>query len=112
MVLSTWVVSLVPFPRLRAILGRASYKTSIRVLIRGISVSARFHDEQYAPKSNGFCVANHTSPIDVGVLSVNTCFSLVGLIVGVILDGVFVVGMLLLLGCSVKFLLHYEGVII
>ncbi|KAH9629372.1 hypothetical protein HF086_008158 [Spodoptera exigua] len=77
MVFSTWVVSLVPFVRLRNKLGKISYKTSIRVIIRGLSIHARFHDEQYRPRANGFCVANHTSPIDVGVLSIKTCFSLV-----------------------------------
>lgn len=78
MVFSTWVVSSVPFVRLRNKLGKISYKMSIRILIRGLSIHARFHDKQYKPKANGFCVANHTSPIDVGVLSINTCFSLIG----------------------------------
>ncbi|XP_050559589.1 glycerol-3-phosphate acyltransferase 3 isoform X2 [Spodoptera frugiperda] len=78
MVSSTWVVSLVPFVRLRTKLGKISYKTSIRVIIRGLSIHARFHNEQYRPRANGFCVANHTSPIDVGVLSIKTCFSLIG----------------------------------
>ncbi|PZC73497.1 hypothetical protein B5X24_HaOG209477 [Helicoverpa armigera] len=56
MVLSTWIVSMIPFARLRNKLGRISYKTSIRVLIRGLSVHARFHNQQFKPKANGFCV--------------------------------------------------------
>ncbi|XP_075989589.1 glycerol-3-phosphate acyltransferase 4 isoform X3 [Anticarsia gemmatalis] len=78
MVLSTWLLSMIPFDGLRGKLGRISYMTSFRILVRSISLVATFHDEEYAPKGNGFCCANHTSVIDVAILSNKTCFSLIG----------------------------------
>ncbi|KAG6462130.1 hypothetical protein O3G_MSEX013068 [Manduca sexta] len=77
MIVTTFVVSFLPEGPLRRLLGRLSYKISIRVITRGLSSVIYLHDTQHMPRSNGFCVANHTSPIDVAVLSVNTCFSLV-----------------------------------
>ncbi|XP_028037505.1 glycerol-3-phosphate acyltransferase 3 [Bombyx mandarina] len=77
MIVTTTLVSTLPSGRVRRYLGAVSYKISIRVLIRSLSCVITFHDQQHMPKSNGFCVANHTSPIDVAVVSVNTCFSLV-----------------------------------
>lgn len=77
MIVTTTIVSLLPPGNLRRYLGAISYKISIRVLIRSLSVVTTFHDTQYSPGSGGFCVANHTSPIDVAIVSVRTCFSLV-----------------------------------
>ena len=42
------------------------------------SAIVTYHNEEYRPRSNGICVANHTSPIDVVILSCNSTFSLVG----------------------------------
>ncbi|XP_021202971.1 glycerol-3-phosphate acyltransferase 3 isoform X4 [Bombyx mori] len=78
MIITTTLVSTLPSGRVRRYLGAVSYKISIRVLIRSLSCVITFHDQQHMPKSNGFCVANHTSPIDVAIVSVNTCFSLIG----------------------------------
>ncbi|CAB3222426.1 unnamed protein product [Arctia plantaginis] len=77
MIMSTWIVSMIPHDGLRGRIGRISYVMSLRILVRSISLVATFHDEQYSPKGNGFCVANHTSVIDVAILSSNNCFSLV-----------------------------------
>lgn len=78
MITSMTLIGLLPECKLRRFLGAIAYKISIRTLMRGMSCVTNFHDTQYMPQANGFCVANHTSPIDVGVLSINTCFSLVG----------------------------------
>ncbi|KOB74476.1 Glycerol-3-phosphate acyltransferase 4, partial [Operophtera brumata] len=78
MIVTTSLVSLLPPGRIRRYFGALSYMISIRTIMRGLSCTIYFHDTQYKPKSNGFCVANHTSPIDVGIVSVNTCFSLIG----------------------------------
>ncbi|XP_037966490.1 glycerol-3-phosphate acyltransferase 4 isoform X4 [Plutella xylostella] len=78
MLVSTLLISTLPPGRLRTFLGRMSYKMSFRVLFRGLSCVITYHDEKYRPQGNGFCVANHTSPIDVAILSSNDCYSLIG----------------------------------
>ncbi|XP_053623086.1 glycerol-3-phosphate acyltransferase 3 isoform X1 [Plodia interpunctella] len=78
MIILTTLVSCLPSGRLRLFFGAISYKMSIRILIRSLSCVATFHNTEHMPKKNGFCVANHTSPIDVAVLSINNCFSLIG----------------------------------
>ncbi|CAH2101486.1 unnamed protein product [Euphydryas editha] len=77
MITSMSLIGVLPECRFRRFLGSIAYKMSIRTIMRGMSCVTNFHDVQYMPQTNGFCVANHTSPIDVGVLSINTCFSLV-----------------------------------
>ena len=80
MISSMSLIGLLPESKFRRFLGAIAYQIAIRTLMRSMSCVTNFHDTQYMPRSNGFCVANHTSPIDVGTLSVNTCFSLVGLV--------------------------------
>ncbi|XP_028172262.1 glycerol-3-phosphate acyltransferase 3 isoform X1 [Ostrinia furnacalis] len=77
MLSTTTLVNFLPEGRIRNFFGRMSYKMYMRILIRSLSFVATYHDMQNRPKANGFCVANHTSVIDVAMLSVNTCFSLV-----------------------------------
>ncbi|XP_063836930.1 glycerol-3-phosphate acyltransferase 3 isoform X1 [Ostrinia nubilalis] len=77
MLSTTTLVNFLPEGRIRNFFGRISYKMYMRILIRSLSFVATYHDMQNRPKANGFCVANHTSVIDVAMLSVNTCFSLV-----------------------------------
>lgn len=51
--------------------------TCFRILSRSFSGVIHFHNEQYRPKSDGICVANHTTPIDVVVLSCDRSYALV-----------------------------------
>ena len=48
----------------------------MRILASSLSAEITFHNEEYRPK-NGFCVANHTTPFDVTVLSTDCVYSLV-----------------------------------
>ncbi|XP_050398407.1 glycerol-3-phosphate acyltransferase 4 [Patella vulgata] len=48
-----------------------------RILSRACSAIVTFHNSENKAK-NGICVANHTSPIDVIVLSCDNCYALVG----------------------------------
>jgi hypothetical protein len=48
-----------------------------RLITRALSAVINIHNEEYKPKNCGFCVANHTSPIDVAILSTHCIFSLV-----------------------------------
>ncbi|XP_060809376.1 glycerol-3-phosphate acyltransferase 4 isoform X3 [Amyelois transitella] len=77
-IITTTLVSCLPRGRIRLFFGEISYKMSNRIMIRSLSCVATFHNLEYMPKKNGFCVANHTSPIDVAVLSINNCYSLIG----------------------------------
>ena len=51
--------------------------TCFRILSRSFSGVIRFHNKQYRPNSDGICVANHTTPIDVVVLSCDRSYALV-----------------------------------
>jgi len=53
-------------------------KTCFRILSRSFSGVIQFHNKEYRPKSDGICVANHTTPIDVVVLSCDRSYALVG----------------------------------
>ena len=52
-------------------------KTCFRILSRSFSGVIQFHNKEYRPKSDGICVANHTTPIDVVVLSCDRSYALV-----------------------------------
>ncbi|XP_045540886.1 glycerol-3-phosphate acyltransferase 4 isoform X2 [Papilio machaon] len=72
------LVSTLPTKRLRNFFGAISYKITMRIILRSLSCFVYYHDVKHLPKERGFCVANHTSPIDVIILSYNSYFSLIG----------------------------------
>jgi len=74
----TSVISLIPMARLRESLYSYAALTCFRVIARSLSASIKFHDKKYRPKSDGICVANHTTPIDVIILSTDRSYSMVG----------------------------------
>ncbi|XP_049883580.1 glycerol-3-phosphate acyltransferase 3 [Pectinophora gossypiella] len=77
LIVSTAVVGMLPPCKLRRYLGQFCYRTSFRTMTRGLSCVINYHDTQYMPKASGVCAANHTSVIDVGILSCNATYSLV-----------------------------------
>ncbi|XP_059084094.1 glycerol-3-phosphate acyltransferase 3-like isoform X1 [Tigriopus californicus] len=52
--------------------------TCFRILSRSFSAVVTFHNKHYRPKSDGICVANHTTPIDVVILQIDRSYALVG----------------------------------
>ncbi|XP_048003397.1 glycerol-3-phosphate acyltransferase 3 [Leguminivora glycinivorella] len=76
MLTMTTVASTLPPGRVQRIIGMMSYMISMRIMIRSLSVVIDYHDKQNMPKG-GICAANHTTIIDVAVLSCNQCFSMV-----------------------------------
>lgn len=50
----------------------------MRIFSRSFSSIIRFHDRQNKAKCGGICVANHTSPIDVMILSCDNCYAMIG----------------------------------
>lgn len=49
-----------------------------RILSRVFSAIITFHNPENKAKPGSICVANHTSPIDVIILSTNNCYSMIG----------------------------------
>lgn len=77
MIFSTFVVGFVPESRFKRWLNERAFIMTFRILARSLSVVLTFHNRQYQPKGGGVCVANHTTPIDVVILSTESSFSLV-----------------------------------
>ena len=51
--------------------------TCFRILSRSFSAVITFRNQEFRPKSDGICVANHTTPIDVVILSCDRSYALV-----------------------------------
>ena len=51
--------------------------TVFRCFYRCFSAHINFHNPENRPRTDGICVANHTSPIDVVILSVDRPYALV-----------------------------------
>ncbi|XP_049788973.1 glycerol-3-phosphate acyltransferase 3-like isoform X3 [Schistocerca nitens] len=78
MLSSTGVLSFVPKCWLKNWLVNHTYRIAFRILACSLTVILTSHNIQYRPRAGGVCVANHTSPIDVGILSTETTYALIG----------------------------------
>lgn len=76
-VVSFGLVGLVPIYRWRRKLNDWAFKMTFIIISRSLSADMEFHNPQYRPRNCGFCVANHTSPIDIAILSTDCTYSLV-----------------------------------
>lgn len=72
------MVAMIPIKVIRHFLADIAFKVTFRLICCSLSAVIDFHNTQYKPKTTGFCVANHTSPLDVGILSTDCTFSLIG----------------------------------
>ncbi|KAK6059637.1 Acyltransferase [Cooperia oncophora] len=73
-----YIVGHVPNQKIRKFLNRHVMLASMRIFSRSFSSIIRFHDQENRAKKGGICVANHTSPIDVMVLSCDNCYAMIG----------------------------------
>ncbi|GMR60710.1 hypothetical protein PMAYCL1PPCAC_30905, partial [Pristionchus mayeri] len=78
MVLITSAVGYVPNKAMKKWLNRRAMLMSMRIFSRSFSSIVRFHDRENRAKHGGICVANHTSPMDVMILSCDNCYAMVG----------------------------------
>merc|ERR1719192_836675 len=78
MIVSCIGLSWVPHEALRRFLYERVALTVFRCFSRSFSACIQFHDRENMPDTDGICVANHTSPIDVVILSVDRPYALVG----------------------------------
>ncbi|XP_068144907.1 glycerol-3-phosphate acyltransferase 3 isoform X1 [Drosophila tropicalis] len=77
-VVTNSIVALIPYRFLRHPLADLSFKITFRLISSSLSALIKFHNKQYKPTTSGFCVANHTTPLDVAILSTDCTFSLIG----------------------------------
>jgi hypothetical protein len=70
-------VGFIPHERFRRWVNDRLSLIVFRIIVRSLSTVITIHNEEYKPKNCGFCVANHTSPIDVAVLSTDCTYSMV-----------------------------------
>lgn len=77
-VIGSALVGFIPHRNLRGLANDYVFKHTFRIFCRSLSAVITFHDAQYKPKNCGFCVANHTTPIDVAILSTDHSYSLIG----------------------------------
>ncbi|XP_067626855.1 glycerol-3-phosphate acyltransferase 3 isoform X1 [Eurosta solidaginis] len=77
-VIANSLASLIPFELLRHSCADIAFKISFRLMTRSLSAVITIHNAEFKPKGSGFCVANHTSPLDIAILSTDCTFSLIG----------------------------------
>lgn len=78
MVVTCFWLGLVPHQGLRQWLYEKVATIVFQLMSRCFSASITFHNLENRPKQDGICVANHTSPIDVVILSTDRSYALVG----------------------------------
>ncbi|OQV25367.1 Glycerol-3-phosphate acyltransferase 4 [Hypsibius exemplaris] len=78
LVLSAMLCSRLPAGKVKTAISRYATKVTFRILARALSLHATYHDRKNMAKRDGICVANHTSPIDVIVLSCDNVYAFVG----------------------------------
>jgi len=71
------VIGVVPSESVRISLNRYAMLMFFRIMSRASASIITFHDIENRPNS-GIVVANHTSPIDVMVLSCDNCYAMIG----------------------------------
>jgi len=77
LMLMTSIIPLLPWANVRRWFYNWSALTCFRILSRSISAVVTFHNRELRPKSDGICVANHTTPIDVFILSCDKTYAMV-----------------------------------
>uniref|UniRef100_A0A8L8KI71 PlsC domain-containing protein n=1 Tax=Heligmosomoides polygyrus TaxID=6339 RepID=A0A8L8KI71_HELPZ len=78
LVVSTAAIGVIPEGDLRSKLNCMCMIMCCRILSRGLTAVVKFHDVHNRARNGGICVANHTSPIDVMLLSIDNVYALVG----------------------------------
>ncbi|KAJ7327174.1 hypothetical protein JRQ81_016933 [Phrynocephalus forsythii] len=66
------------FNRAKDWLSDLVHLTCSRILVRALSGNIYYHNKENKPQKGGICVANHTSPIDVIILTNDGCYAMVG----------------------------------
>ncbi|XP_031143831.1 glycerol-3-phosphate acyltransferase 3 [Sander lucioperca] len=82
LVIGTILVGFLPESSVKNWLSELVHLTCYRICARGLSATIVYHNRENKPQKGGICVANHTTPIDVVILSNDGCYAMVGQIHG------------------------------
>ncbi|TDH02445.1 hypothetical protein EPR50_G00173290 [Perca flavescens] len=82
LVIGTILVGFLPESSMKKWLSELVHLTCYRICARGLSATIVYHNRENRPQKGGICVANHTTPIDVVILSNDGCYAMVGQIHG------------------------------
>ncbi|CAJ0608572.1 unnamed protein product [Cylicocyclus nassatus] len=74
----SYIVGYISDKKIKNFFCRHVMLASMRIFSRSFSSIIRFHDRENRAKKGGICVANHTSPIDVMLLSCDNSYAMVG----------------------------------
>ncbi|XP_066986944.1 glycerol-3-phosphate acyltransferase 3 isoform X1 [Macrobrachium rosenbergii] len=77
-VILPFFIGFLPEGKLKRKASNRVFLTCFRVLCRGVSGVITYHNTHNRPQTDGICVANHTTPIDILVLACDGCYSYVG----------------------------------
>lgn len=75
---STALIGMIKNQRIRIFLNWYGSVMLHRILSRVFSAIITFHNKEHRAKPGSICVANHTSPIDVIILSTDNVYSMIG----------------------------------
>ena len=78
LVVLTAVIGYLPSGELKRTLNRYFTLVCYRILARSFSAIITYHNRENMARPKGICVANHTTPIDVVVLSCDNVYAMVG----------------------------------
>ncbi|XP_048365955.1 glycerol-3-phosphate acyltransferase 3 [Sphaerodactylus townsendi] len=78
MIVGTTLVGKLPNSEIKNRLSDVVHLTCSRILVRALSGTIYYHNKENKPQKGGICVANHTSPIDVIILTNDGCYAMVG----------------------------------
>ncbi|XP_034628252.1 glycerol-3-phosphate acyltransferase 3 [Trachemys scripta elegans] len=78
MIVGTTLVGQLPNSSAKDWLSELVHLTCSRILVRALSGTITYHNKENRPQKGGICVANHTSPIDVLILTNDGCYAMVG----------------------------------
>lgn len=76
--MSTFLIGRVREGRFKRVLNWYATLILHRILSRVFSAIITFHNKENKAQPGSICVANHTSPIDVIILSTDNCYSMIG----------------------------------
>ncbi|XP_015435628.1 PREDICTED: glycerol-3-phosphate acyltransferase 3 isoform X2 [Dufourea novaeangliae] len=78
LIVATFCIGLLSNGFLKKWVYRTTSLIAFRLIAQSLSAIITIHNPEYKPKTGGVCVSNHTSTIDVCILSTQTTFSLIG----------------------------------
>lgn len=71
------LIGTIPDRKLRMSVNDKIIKMAFRMMCRPLSAVVTFYNTYYRRRNMGFCVTNHTSPMDVAILGADCTFLLV-----------------------------------